>query len=106
MHPLLLPKAEAEGVISKQDIEVLKRAMGSTDDQKRKKDVKSKSILPPVKAIAKQRSVLDDTRYEPGNRPHWALSRNRFQNLIRALNTEPDMNTHKRVSSLYHGLMT
>ena len=50
--------------------------------------------------------VLDDNRYGPGNRPHWALSRTRFPNLIRALNTEPDMDTRKRVSSLYHGLMT
>ena len=28
-HPTLLPKAEAEGVISKQDLDVLKRAIGS-----------------------------------------------------------------------------
>ena len=28
-HPTLLPKAEAEGVISKHDLDVLKRAIGS-----------------------------------------------------------------------------
>ena len=31
-HPLLLPKAEAEGIISKQDIDVLRRAIGPTKD--------------------------------------------------------------------------
>ena len=64
-HPLLLLKAEAEGVISKQDIEVLKRAIGSTDNQEHEKDVKSESILPPVQTVAKRRSVLDDKKYAP-----------------------------------------
>jgi hypothetical protein len=104
-HPLLLPKAEAEGIISKQDIDVLRRAIGPAEEQEHKTDVNSKSISP-VNTVAKRRSVLDDNRYGPGNRPHWALSRTRFPNLIRALNTEPDMDTRKRVSSLYHGLMT
>jgi hypothetical protein len=45
---------------------------------------------------------LDDNKYGPGNRPHWALSRTRFPNLIKALNTEPNMGIRKRVSSLYH----
>ena len=48
-HSLLLPKAEAKDVTSKQYIKMLKRAMGSTDDQKHKKGVKSNSIFPPVK---------------------------------------------------------
>ena len=104
-HPLLLPKAETEGIISKQDIDVLRRAIGPAEEQEHKTDVNSKSISP-VNTVAKRRSVLDDNRYGPGNRPHWALSRTRFPNLIRALNTEPDMDTRKRVSSLYHGLMT
>ena len=52
------------------------------------------------------RQLLDDNRYGPGNRPHWALSRTQFPNLIKALNTELDMDTHKQVLSLYHGLMT
>ena len=73
-HPLLLLKAEAEGIISKQDINVLRRAIGPTEDQEHETDVKSKSISP-VNTVAKQRSVLDDSRYGPGNRPHWALSR-------------------------------
>ena len=105
-HPLFLPKAEAEGIISKQDIDVLRHVIGPAEDQEHKTGVKSKLISPPVKTVAKRRSVLDDNRYGPGNRPHWALSRTRFPDLIRALNTEPDMVTRKRVSSLYHGLMT
>ena len=32
MHPVLLPKPEAEGMISKEDIDVLKCAIGSVDD--------------------------------------------------------------------------
>jgi hypothetical protein len=48
--------------------------------------------------------VLDDTRYGPGNIPHWALNKTRFPNLIKALNQEPDMGTHKRVLSLYQAL--
>ena len=57
-HPLLIHKAEAEGVISKQDLEVLKHAMGGDNIQEDERDVNSKSILPPVNTIAKQRSVL------------------------------------------------
>ena len=105
-YPLLLAKAKAEGIISKQDSNVLRRAIGPAEDQEHKTGAKSKSISPHVNTVAKQRSVLDDNRHGPGNRSHWALSRTRFPNLIRALNTEPDMDTRKRVSSLYHGLMT
>ena len=47
--------------------------------------------------------LLDDNRYGPGNRPHWA-NKIRFPNLIKALNQEPDMDTHRRVSSLYQAL--
>ena len=104
-HPLLLPKAQTEGIISKQDIDVLRREIGPTEDQEHKTDVKSKSISP-VNTVAKQRSVLDGNISSPGNRPPWALSRTQFQNLIKALNMEPDMDTRKRFSSLYHRLMT
>ena len=103
-HPVLLPKAEAERIISKQDMDVLKRAMGSDNIQENKRDVNSKSILPAVNTVAKQRSVLNDNKYGPGNRPHWALNKTRLPNLIKALNTEPSMGIHKRVSSLYHGI--
>ena len=69
--------------------------IGSTDNQEHEKGVNNKSSLPPVNTVAKRRSVLDDNKYGPGNRPHWALSRTQVLNLIRALNTEPDMNTHR-----------
>ena len=104
-QPLLLSKAEAEGMISNQDIDVLKCASRSADNQEHKTGVKSKSISLPVNTVAKQRSVLDDNIYGPGNRPHWALNRTRLPNLSWALKRKPDMNTCKRNSSLYHGLM-
>ena len=44
-HPLLLSKAEAEGVLSKQDPEVLKRAIGLDNTQEDKRDVNSKSMF-------------------------------------------------------------
>ena len=80
--------------------------MESTGNQEHKKGVKSKLISPPVKTVAKQRIVLDDNSYGPDNRLHWAFSRTHLPNLLRALTTESNMNTHKRVSSLYHGIMT
>ena len=48
--------------------------------------------------------MLNDNKYGPGNRPHWALNKTRFSNLIKALNKEPDMGTRKLVSSLYQAL--
>ena len=74
-HPLLRPKAKAEGILYKQDIDVLRRVVGPTKDQEYKTGVKSESISLHVNTVVKQRSVLDDSRYGPGNRPHWALSR-------------------------------
>ena len=73
-HPLSSPRGEAEGVISKQDIKVLTRAIGSTGHQEHDKGVNSKSIYPPVKTATKRRSLLDENNYGPGNRPHWTLS--------------------------------
>ena len=96
MHPSLLPNAETEGVISKQNIEVLKRAIESTNVHEHKMGVKSKSIPSFAKTVSKQRNVLDDNKYGPGNEPHWALNRTRFPNLIRALNMELNMNIRKK----------
>ena len=73
-HPLLLSRAKAEGIISKQDINVPRRAIGPTEDQEHKTDVKSK-LISPVNTVVKRRSLLDDKIYGPGSRPHWALSR-------------------------------
>ena len=47
-HPLLLPRSEAGRVISKKDLEVLKRAIGSDNIQEDKRIVNSKLILQPV----------------------------------------------------------
>ena len=54
MHPLLLPKAEAEGVISKQNIEGLKGAIMSTENQEHKKCVKSKLYSTSVKVVVNE----------------------------------------------------
>jgi hypothetical protein len=68
-YPLLLPNAEAEGVISRQYLEVLKHAIGSDGVHDNKRDVNCKSISSPVNTVAKRRSVLNDNTYGPGNRP-------------------------------------
>ena len=61
-HPFLLPKVEAEGIISKQDIDMLRRVVGPAEDQDHKTGVKSKLISSPVNTVAKRRSVLNDNR--------------------------------------------
>ena len=104
-HHLLLPKAEAKGMISKQYSEVLQQATGTTGEREHTLGVKNKSILHLNKAVVKQRIVLDDRKYGSGNRPYWALSRTRFPNLIRAFDTEPHTGVRKRISLLYHGLV-
>ena len=48
--------------------------------------------------------LLNDNKYGPGNRSHWAITKTRFPNLIKALSKEPNMGTRKRVSSLYQTL--
>ena len=63
-HPLLLSKAKAEGIISKQDIDVLRRTIGSNEDQEHKTGIKSKWISP-VNTIAKRSGVLGDNIYGP-----------------------------------------
>ena len=74
-HILLLPKAKAKGIISNQDINVLRQNIGPAKDQEHKTGFKSKPISSPVNTVTARRSVLDDNIYDPGNRPHWALSR-------------------------------
>ena len=51
-HPLALPKAKAEGIISKQDINVLRHTIGPAEDQEHTTGVKSKSIYPPLNSGA------------------------------------------------------
>ena len=82
-------------MISKQDIEKLKCAIGSTDDLEHTMGVKSKSIslLVNTVPVSKQTSILDDNKYGPHNRLHWAFSRTQFPNLSRTLSTESDTNT-------------
>ena len=62
-----------------------------------------------------QRSVLDNMKYGPGNRPYWDMKegqvRSRYPNLIRALAREQDPSqrrrlweSHKRVLAEGRGL--
>ena len=57
-HPLLLPKAGAEVMIFKQDIEVLKRAISSTDNQEHTKSVKSKLMLSLVNSFPDESACM------------------------------------------------
>ena len=66
-HPKLLPKAEAEGVASRSDMEVLRKATGIP-----KKGHNAESTPQRTKATAKRRSVLDVMKHGPGSRPFWA----------------------------------
>ena len=81
---------------------LMKRTIEPDNDKEDKRDINSKSMLPPINTVAKRRSVLDDNTHGPGNIPHGALSKIRFPNLSRALHLKTDTNTRKWVSSLYH----
>ena len=66
-HPKLLPRVELEGVISKEDVEVIRRANGIPRGRK----PVSKSTPQRSKAPARRRSVLDGLKHGPGPRPVW-----------------------------------
>ena len=95
-RPMLLPKPDKAGLIPKKDLEILAKAMRVDGSGK-----KQPSELTPhlTDAMARQRSVLDDKRYEPGKRPYWEMKegqeRSRCPNLIRALTKELDP-SHRR----------
>ena len=81
-HPKLLPRVELEGVISKDDVEVLRRA----NRIPRRPKFVSKSTPQGSKAPAGQRSVLDGLKYGPGPRPVWIETGTpRFPTLARVL---------------------
>ena len=79
-HPKLLPEAELEGVISRSDVEVLRKATGISGPPPPKK-----SIAPASKTAPQRRSVLDGMKYGPGPRPVWADPGTlRFPNLTKS----------------------
>ena len=66
-HPKLLPPAELVGVMSRSDVEVLRKATGISGAPAPKM-----SIAPASKTAPQRRSVLDGMKYGPGSRPVWA----------------------------------
>ena len=69
-HPKLLPEVEVEGVVSKDDLEVLAAVTGLNREREQKRGIKKRSISQHDKAVAKRRSVLNDAKHGPGNGPH------------------------------------
>ena len=81
-HPKLLPRVELPGVISKDDVEVLRRANGIPGGRK----PVCKSTPQGSKAPAGRRSVLDGDKYGPGPRPVWINPGTpRFPNMARVI---------------------
>ena len=101
-HPLLMPKIESEG-ISLADGEVLEKiAIVTTVKSPAKKSKKgilrgkgASTILPGVKPTAKQRSVLREDKYAPGDTSRWKHVSARFPALYQALLDEPDKAVRK-----------
>ena len=66
-HLLLLPKPEKAGVVPKEDLKVLAKAMGL---DKTSQGQPSESTPQLTGAKVRRRSVLDGKRYGPGKRPY------------------------------------
>ena len=92
-----MSKVESER-ISAADGEVLENvaivALAKSSAKKSKKGILRgagvKSILPGVKPTAKQRSVLSEDKYAPGETSRWKHVSARFPTLYKALPDEPD----------------
>ena len=89
-HPALLPKLKKAGVVPSTDLKVLAKAMG-LKNQGNDPKVSSSPVTP---AMVGRRSVLDDMKFGPGNRPYWEMKEGRakcrYPDLIRALSAEQD----------------
>ena len=96
-HPLLMPKVESEPT-SAADCEMLEKAAivapTRSPAKKTKKGILQgacvESILPQVKPTAKQRSVLSEDKYAPGEGSKWKHVSARFPALYKVLLAEPD----------------
>ena len=75
-HPQLLPKPKEAGVVPSEDLKVLAKALGvPSQDHDRQKG----SIPPMTLAQSGRRSVLDNMKFGPGNRPYWEMKEGRVQ---------------------------
>ena len=80
-HPSLLPRAKEQGVISKEDVEVLRKATGIKQGGTSQKSIPQKD-----RASVGRRSVLDSMKHGSGSRPLWAQpGAPRFPYLTKAL---------------------
>ena len=101
-HPQLLPKPKRAGVVSSADLQVLSKTLGveCQDHDRRKGSNPSVTPAPPGR-----RSVLDNDKFGPGNRPYWEMKEGRAQfrypDLIRALKSESDPGRRKQILTGY-----
>ena len=80
-HPSLLPRVKPQGVVSKEDVEVLRKATGI-----KRASASQKSIPQKAKTSVERRSVLDTMKHGSGSRPLWAQpGAPRFPYLTKAL---------------------
>ena len=90
-HPQLKPKAEKAGVIPSEDLKVLTKALGVEEQDQ---DDPKVSTPPMTPAKVGRRSVLDNMKFGPGNRPYWEMKEGRtkcrYPDLLRVLSIEQD----------------
>ena len=94
-HSLLLPKPGEAGVVPSADLQVLAKALGVKGGDH---EESTPTVTP---AQPGRRSVLDNEKFEPGNRPYWEMKEDRapfwYPDLIKALKREPDPSRRRQI---------
>ena len=95
---MLLPKPKKAGVVSSSDLQVLSKALGVSGQNHDRQEGSTPSVTPVPPG---RRSVLDNNKFGPGNRPYWEMKEGRAQfrypDLIRALKSESDPGWRKQI---------
>ena len=90
-HPQLLPKPKEAGAVSSNDLQVLSKALGVEGQDH---DRWNGSAPPVTPAPPGQRSLLDNDKFGPGNRPFWEMKEgrvsSRYPDLLRTLSKVQD----------------
>ena len=90
-HPLLLPKPNEAGVVSSSDLQVLSTALGIEGQDRDRQEGSTPPVTP---APPGRRSVLDNGKFGPGNRPYWEMKEGRvstrYPGLLRTLSKVQD----------------